>query len=94
MAFTLIELLVVTAVIAILAALLLPALNRAKVQARITYCKNNLRQWGIALGTYAADFQAYPLYSTPQPSGTNASASQPCAWFQFLQPYHAGQLDE
>jgi len=86
-AFTLIELLVVIAVIAILAAMLLPALNRTKIATRITYCKNNLRQWGIALSTYSGDFQVYPLYSTPSQPGTNATASQSYAWFQLLQPY-------
>src|SRR5262245_14324182 len=54
-AFTLVELLVVLALISILAALLLPALNRSKNSAQRIQCVNNLRQLGIAAQMYWDD---------------------------------------
>jgi len=55
-AFTLIELLVVIAIIAILAALLLPSLSKAKRRAQNAQCISQLRQCGVAMNLYLADF--------------------------------------
>ncbi len=59
-AFTLVELLVVIAVIGILAALLLPAVQAARESARRTECINHLKQVGIALASYESAVNAFP----------------------------------
>ncbi len=77
--FTLIELLVVMAIIGILAALLLPALTRAKAQAHSTACKNLLNQIGLSLKMYVMDYSWYPAMA-------ERGSSQLC--FDRLYPYY------
>ena len=76
-AFTLIELLVVVAIIAILAALLLPALSAAREKSRRTACKGNLQQMGVALLSYMGDYAGY----VPAGHGWNGSGADKALTF-------------
>jgi prepilin-type N-terminal cleavage/methylation domain-containing protein/prepilin-type processing-associated H-X9-DG protein len=82
--FTLIELLVVIAIIAILAAILFPVFAKARDRARMTTCRSNLKQLGMAFGMYADNWdETLPLWTRTDLDAAGWQNS----WDIVLQPY-------
>lgn len=83
--FTLIELLVVVSIIALLVSILMPALSKAREQAKMVICKTNLKQWGTMLFMYASD---YDDSFFPGPGSKPDKR-----WMEVLLPYYADGSD-
>lgn len=81
--FTLIELLVVIAIIAILIAILLPAVQQAREAGRRVSCRSHLHQIGIALHNYMDNFTVLP----PGGIGTSIANSNTLGWHVMILPY-------
>ncbi len=81
--FTLIELLVVVAIIAVLVAILLPALNAAREQGKSAVCQANLRQLGMVFRYYAEDHNDFIASYAAQGNG--------CRWYDLLAGYRETQ---
>jgi len=83
--FSLIELLVVISIIALLIALLLPALEQARAVARASTCLSNKRQIGIAVTTYASDWDyVVPSGRSNYPASIGGDGTR--WWYEFLMP--------
>jgi prepilin-type N-terminal cleavage/methylation domain-containing protein len=82
--FTLIELLIVVAIIAILAAILIPNFLRARAQSQVAATKGNLKNVATALESYFTDFAQYPQNASALiPSYVRSLPSDPCTGVVF-----------
>jgi len=90
-AFTLVELLIVIAIIGILVALLLPAIQAAREAGRIATCRNNLRQIGLSILNHEQQLNHFPFggwgHEWIGVPGRGSAANQPGGWVYNILPY-------
>lgn len=97
--FTLVELLVVISIIALLAAILLPVLKRARLTAQAANCRSNMQQIGLAMEMYSNEYNEYICWATdstnghkdwyhwPGDTGSGTMASYTYDWPELYTPY-------
>jgi prepilin-type N-terminal cleavage/methylation domain-containing protein/prepilin-type processing-associated H-X9-DG protein len=91
--FTLIELLVVITIIAILAALLLPCLTKAKQQGQGIQCLSNINQLAVAWESYADDNRSFFVPNTGNPTPLNTPTTKTASWLDGAESWTAGTID-
>ena len=93
-AFSLVELIVVVAIVAMLAGLVSMQIRSARDRARATHCRNNLRQFGIAMGKYLSDWNGYFIFpgshGTWIGSGVGIHRSGSSIEFEGIEDMHYG----
>ena len=95
-AFTLVELLVVIAIIALLLAILMPSLKRARTQAQTVVCGLHMRQYGLAIAQYISDNDdRFPPYCNQIVSSREAmfepTVGIETTWINLLAPFLGGE---
>ena len=91
--FTLIELLVVIAMIAILAGMLLPALNKARESAHMSSCKNNIKQISFGVIAYTGDYNDFLPLCNQSNDVQSSGGRKEMYWIPEIYPYIGGTYD-
>jgi prepilin-type N-terminal cleavage/methylation domain-containing protein len=86
--FTLIELLVVISIIAILMAVMMPALGRAREQAKVTICSSNLKQQIMSVSLFAEDNEGYLPSGAITTESSDWGGSSNLYWKDVITPYN------